>query len=96
MIGIKRFVLVVYGFILSAIIGIIAAIFLVLEGFTSELVWSNHNQILEIGLIFLGSLLLYYLLKRWPDLPKTSQDSMHELKLNQTIDYHDVFFNLAS
>ncbi|CAJ1177653.1 hypothetical protein CPR19088_GLDEOEPO_01186 [Companilactobacillus paralimentarius] len=94
MIGIKRFVLVVYGFILSAIIGIIAAIFLVLEGFTSELVWSNHNQILEIGLIFLGSLLLYYLLKRWPDLPKTSQDSMHELKLNQTIDYHDVFFNL--
>lgn len=91
---IKRVVLVAYGFILSAIIGLIAATFLVVEGFTSKLVWSSHNQIIEIGLIFLGSLVLYYLLKRWPDLPKTSQDSMHELKLNQTIDYHDVFFNL--
>lgn len=92
--AIKRFVLVVYGFILSAIIGVIAAIFLVVEGFTSELVWSSYNQVIEIGLIFAGSCLLYYLLKRWPDLPKTSQDSMHELKINQTIDYHDVFFNL--
>lgn len=91
---IKRFFLVIYGLILSTVIGVIAAVFLVLEGFTSELIWSSNNKAIEALLVIIGSVILYFLLKRWPSLPKTSQDSMRELKSNQTIDYHDVFFNL--
>lgn len=79
---------------LSTVIGVIAASFLILEGFTSELIWSSNNKLIETLLVIMGSVILYFLLKRWPDLPKTSQDSIRELKLNKTIDYHDVFFNL--
>ena len=44
---IKRLALLIYGLILSAVIGLIAAVFLILESFTSELVWSSNNQLLE-------------------------------------------------
>ncbi|WP_223876510.1 chloride channel protein [Companilactobacillus huachuanensis] len=84
----------IYGFLLSAIIGVIAGLFLILEGITSEAVWSSNNRLVEAVLVIIGSLILYLLLNRWPNLPKTSQDSLRELKLNKTIDYHDVFLNL--
>lgn len=60
---IKRVALVGYGFLLSAIIGVIAAIFLILEGFTSELIWSSNNRLLESMLVIGGSFILYFLLK---------------------------------
>jgi len=91
---IKQVALLFYGFLLSAIIGVIAAVFLVLEGFTTKLVWSSHNQILESVLVIIGTFILYYLLRRWQNLPQTTQDSMRELKLNKTINYQNVFSNL--
>jgi len=91
---IKHTYLVIYGLFLSMIIGIVAAVFLILENLLSEIVWSSHNQIIQTILIVVGSLILYYLLKRWPDLPKTTHDSIVELKENQTIDYQDTFLNL--
>ncbi|KRK95331.1 chloride channel protein [Companilactobacillus futsaii] len=91
---IKRIALVSYGLILSAVIGVIAALFLIIENLLSELVWMTNNQLLQILFVIVGGFILYSLLKRWPHLPKTAHDSISELKTNQTIDYQDVFANL--
>lgn len=91
---IKRVFLFSYGLLLSAVIGIIAATFLILESFMSELVWSGDNFLVHTLLVIIGSGILYLLLKRWSDLPKTAHDSIQELKTSQTINYQDVFLNL--
>lgn len=91
---IKKIIFVGYGFFLSAIIGLIAAGFLIIENFLTESVWSNNNQILQTILILIGSGILYYLLRQWPNLPRTAQESLQELRKNKTIDYQDVFSNL--
>ncbi|WP_201307272.1 chloride channel protein [Companilactobacillus farciminis] len=90
----KRLALFSYGLILSAVIGVIAALFLIIENLLSELVWTTNNQLLQILLVAVGGFILYFLLKKWPDLPKTAHDSIVELKTSQTIDYQDVFVNL--
>lgn len=92
--NIKRVAMLSYGIFLSAVIGIVAAGFLIIENLLSEVVWSNSNHLLQTGLIVIGSGILYFLLKRWPELPKTAHDSIQEFKQNQTIDYRDVFSNL--
>lgn len=92
--AIKKVLFVSYGLLLSAIIGLIAAVFLVVEGFLTKVAWISNNQIVQTLLIIIGSFILYFLLKRWPTLPKTTKDSLMELKQNQTIDYQDVFLNL--
>lgn len=94
MVAIKKILFVSYGLLLSAIIGLIAAAFLVIEGFLTKIVWLSNSHFFQIFLIVVGSFILYSLLKRWPNLPKTSKDSLKELKQNQTIDYQDVFLNL--
>ena len=91
---VKAILLFLYGLLLSAVIGVIAAAFLILEGAMTGLVWTSDNQVIQTILIIAGSVILYYLLKRWPELPQTAHDSISELKANQTIDYQDVFYNL--
>lgn len=91
---IKRLALLIYGLILSAVIGLIAAVFLILEGFTSELVWASNNQLLETLLVIIGSGILYILVRKFPNLPTIVHDSLAELKVSQTIDYRNVFWNL--
>lgn len=83
-----------YGLYLSAVIGVIAAAFLILEGLLSNLIWTDSNHIFQTILIIIGSGFLYFLLSPWPDLPKTAHDSLIELKQRRTIDYQDVFLNL--
>lgn len=92
--AIKKVLFVGYGLILSAIIGLIAAAFLVIEGFMTKVIWLSNSYVFQTFLIIVGSFILYFLLKRWPNLPKTSKDSIKELRQNQTIDYQDVFLNL--
>lgn len=92
--AVKGILLFLYGLLLSAVIGVIAAAFLILEGAMTGLVWTSDNQVIQTILIIAGSIILYYLLKRWPELPQTAHDSISELKANQTIDYQDVFYNL--
>lgn len=92
--AIKKVLFVGYGLILSAIIGLIAADFLVIEGFMTKVIWLSNSYVFQTFLIIVGSFILYFLLKRWPNLPKTSKDSIKELRQNQTIDYQDVFLNL--
>lgn len=91
---IKKIVFVGYGLFLSAIIGLIAAAFLIVENYLTNSVWSNNNQLLETLLILFGSGILYYLLRQYPELPRTAQDSLKELRQSKTIDYQDVFLNL--
>lgn len=93
-VAIKKVLFVSYGLLLSAIIGLIAAAFLVIEGFLTKIIWLSNSHFFQTFLIVVGSFILYFLLKRWPNLPKTSKDSLKELKQNQTIDYQDVFLNL--
>jgi len=93
-VAIKKVLFVGYGLILSAIIGLIAAAFLVIEGFMTKVIWLSNSYVFQTFLIIVGSFILYFLLKRWPNLPKTSKDSIKELRQNQTIDYQDVFLNL--
>ena len=88
--AIKKVLFVGYGLILSAIIGLIAAAFLVIEGFMTKVIWLSNSYVFQTFLIIVGSFILYFLLKRWPNLPKTSKDSIKELRQNQTIDYQDV------
>lgn len=83
-----------YGLYLSAVIGVIAAAFLILEGLLLDLIWTDSNHIFQTILIIIGSGFLYFLLSHWPNLPKTAQDSLIELKQRRTIDYQDVFLNL--
>ncbi|MHC6119031.1 chloride channel protein [Companilactobacillus sp. FL22-3] len=83
-----------YGLYLSAVIGVIAAAFLILEGLLSDLIWTDSNHIFQTILIIIGSGFLYFLLSHWPNLPKTAHDSLIELKQRRTIDYQDVFLNL--
>lgn len=92
--AIKKVLFVGYGLILSAIIGLIAAAFLVIEGFMTKVIWLSNSYVFQTFLIIVGSFILYFLLKRWPNLPETSKDSIKELRQNQTIDYQDVFLNL--
>lgn len=92
--AVKGILLFLYGLLLSTVIGVIAAAFLILEGLMTDLVWVSNNQVIQTILIGVGSIILYYLLKRWPNLPQTAHDSISELKENQTIDYQDVFYNL--
>ncbi|MFH5812005.1 chloride channel protein [Companilactobacillus sp. FL22-1] len=94
MIQIKRLAMFGYGLYLSAVIGVIAAAFLILEGLLSDLIWTDSNHIFQTILIIIGSGFLYFLLSHWPNLPKTAHDSLIELKQRRTIDYQDVFLNL--
>jgi H+/Cl- antiporter ClcA len=91
---IKKIAFVSYGLFLSAVIGLIAAVFLVLENFITEIIWHGQNHLVQTFVVLVGSVILYFLLKKWPNLPKTTHDSIKELKENQTIDYQDVFLNL--
>ena len=91
---IKKIAFVSYGLFLSAVIGLIAAVFLVLENFITEIIWHGQNHFVQTFVVLVGSVILYFLLKKWPNLPKTTHDSIKELKENQTIDYQDVFLNL--
>jgi len=91
---VKKIVFVSYGLYLSAVIGIIAAIFLVLENGLTNIIWSNNNHLIQVILVVIGSVILYYMLKRWPNLPNMPHDSLTELKENDTIDYQDVLLNL--
>ena len=55
----KRLALFSYGLILSAVIGVIAALFLIIENLLSELVWMTNNQLLQILLVAVGGFILY-------------------------------------
>lgn len=97
---IKETGLLIYGIVLSSIIGVIAFIFLRLEGIGSEVLWNlvtpdNHFRVLYIlGITLIGGFLLGFYRKKWGNLPHTVHDSVAELKQTKTLDHSSVFRSL--
>lgn len=98
--NVKELSLLIYGIVLSSIIGMISFIFLRLEGLGSELLWDlvapdKHFRIFYIlGITAVGGCLLGISRKKWGNLPHTVHDSMTELKQNKKLDYSSVFHSL--
>ena len=94
MTDLKRFVMTVYGLVLSTLIGLLASAFLILENTLSEWLWQPTSLIVRMLLVGLGAGLLIALLKRWPQMPQTAQTAMAMFKKHQFGDYRLVFVNL--
>ncbi|RRK10325.1 chloride channel protein [Lactiplantibacillus garii] len=90
----KRLSVTAYGLVLSALIGILASAFLIVEAAVSAVLWRSTNPGLQILVVAAGAGLLYVLLKRWPQMPQTAQTAMVGLKEHQLGDYRLVFVNL--
>ncbi|MGX7265208.1 chloride channel protein [Enterococcus crotali] len=96
----KEIGLLIYGIVLSSIIGVMSFIFLRLEGIGSELLWDlvspDHRfRVLYIfGITLMGGLLLGVFRTKWGNLPHTVHDSVTELKLTKTLNYSSVFRSL--
>lgn len=96
----KEIGLLIYGIMLSSVIGVISFIFLRLEGIGSELLWNlvspgNRWRVLYIlGITLTGGILLGFFRARWGNLPHTVHDSVTELKQTKTLDHSSVFRSL--
>lgn len=96
----KEIGLLVYGVVLSSMIGVISFIFLRVEGIGSELLWNlvSPDTPLRVfyilGLTLTGGVLLGFLRARWGNLPHTVHDSVTELKQTKTLDHSSVFRSL--
>lgn len=96
---IKIIRLLVYGLILSGIIGFISSVFLILVNGLTDFLWtdiSNKLKVPSIYTLFLcifGGILVGVSRYKWGNLPKTASDSIVELKTTQRIDYSYVCLN---
>lgn len=96
---IKIIRLLVYGLILSGIIGFISSVFLILVNGLTDFLWtdiSNKLKVPSIYTLFLcifGGVLVGVSRFKWGNLPKTASDSIVELKTTQRIDYSYVCLN---
>lgn len=89
----KKVIIIIYGMLLSAFIGIIASTFLVIETWTSDLVWQQSRAI-QIGAVVLGGVGLYWLVRRWSLMPQSAEKALANLKQHRFGDYRLVFVNL--
>ncbi|MGE7920562.1 chloride channel protein [Viridibacillus sp. NPDC093762] len=91
--------LLVYGLILSGIIGFISSVFLILVNGLTDFLWTDISNKLKVNSIYtlllciFGGILVGFSRYKWGNLPKTANDSIVELKTTQRIDYSSVFLN---
>ncbi|MFD4932319.1 chloride channel protein [Peribacillus butanolivorans] len=96
---IKLIRLLVYGLILSGIIGFISSVFLILVNGLTDFLWSDISNKLKVPSIYtlflciFGGILVGVSRYKWGNLPKTASDSIVELKTTQRIDYSYVCLN---
>lgn len=82
-----------YGLLLSAVIALIAFLFLQVEANVSHHLWhllpldNAWRPLYIIVLLVIGTGVLYLIKQRWGNVPATAHDTMHELKAHQTVDY---------
>ncbi|MGE7693201.1 chloride channel protein [Lysinibacillus sp. NPDC094177] len=92
--------LLVYGLILSGIIGVISSVFLILVNSLTDFLWtdiSNNFKVPSIYTLFLcilgGFLVGVSRYKYGTTLPKTASDAIVELKTTQRMDYSNLSLN---
>ncbi|HHY74492.1 MAG TPA: chloride channel protein [Bacillus bacterium] len=91
--------LLVYGLILSGIIGVISSVFLILVNGLSDFLWTDISNKLKVPSIYtfflsvFGGILVGVSRYKWGNLPKVANDAIVELKTTQRIDYSYVYFN---
>lgn len=97
----KKFEFILYGLILSTVIGFISFLFLRVEAFFTEFFWEKTPQIIGkspfyfLALCLIGSGIVIFLKNKWGDYPETAHDTMNRLKQDKTLDYSDVFKGLV-
>ena len=89
----KKVVIITYGMLLSAFIGFVASTFLVIETWTSDLIWQQSRAI-QVGALTLGGIGLYWLIRRWPVMPQSAGTALANLKQHHFGDYRLIFINL--
>lgn len=91
--------LLVYGLILSGIIGFISSVFLILVNVLTDFLWNDISYKLKVPSIYtlflcvFGGVLVGVSRYKWGNLPKTANDSIVELKTTKRIDYSNVYLN---
>lgn len=91
--------LLVYGLILSGIIGSISSVFLILVNELTDFLWTDISNNLKTPFIYplflciFGGILVGFSRYKWVNLPKTANASIIELKTTQRIDYSYVWLN---
>ncbi|RST60695.1 chloride channel protein [Siminovitchia terrae] len=91
--------LIVYGLILSGIIGFISSVFLILVNGLTDFLWTDISNKFEVPSIYtlllciFGGVLVGVSRYKWGNLPKTANDAIVELKTTQRIDYSYIYIN---
>lgn len=91
--------LLIYGLILSGIIGFISSVFLILVNGLVDFLWNDVSNDLKIPAIYtlilciFGGILVGVSKFKWGGLPKTANEAIVELKTTQKIDYSNVGLN---
>lgn len=94
-------ILFLFGILISSVIGLTSFLFLIMEGFFVDLLWHSnnkmsHNLIYILVICLSGWIIVSFLKIKWgKEIPKTAHDSMSELKLYKTLNYNDIFKNMA-
>ncbi|MEG0283981.1 MAG: chloride channel protein [Erysipelotrichales bacterium] len=89
----------IYGLILSAIVGLISSLFLVLVHDVSDYIWSDvvynikRPYIGTLLVLAVGSLIVGFSRYRWGNLPKNAHDAISELKSTKKVYYKNVYIN---
>ncbi|WP_338752685.1 chloride channel protein [Bacillus sp. FJAT-52991] len=92
--------LLVYGLILSGIIGVISSVFLILVNGLIDFLWTDipntlkEPSIYTLLLCIFGGILIGFSRRKWGNIPKTANDAIVELKTTQRMDYSYVYLNL--
>ncbi|MFJ8263540.1 chloride channel protein [Rummeliibacillus sp. NPDC094406] len=91
--------LLVYGLILSGIIGFISSVFLILVNGLADFLWNDLSNTLKVPAIYtlllciFGGVLVGVSRYKWGNLPKTANDAIVELKTTQRMDYSNIYIN---
>ncbi|MFJ8458227.1 chloride channel protein [Lysinibacillus xylanilyticus] len=91
--------LLVYGLILSGIIGLISSVFLIIVNGLADFLWTDVSNTLKVPAIYtlllcvFGGVLVGVSKYKWGGLPQTANEAIVELKTTQRMNYSNVGLN---
>lgn len=98
----QKIFLISYGSLLSCGIAVIAFIFLIAEGFSSELLWHTlphyfkWDVLYKAVLCIVGATIVYFCKRKWGNVPRTSHERLHELQASQRVSYRYTINDLIT